>query len=65
MIDRKYSVKNVLLVLSRINMYMMKKGEIVSEVPKKAKAHLSVLKVDLDILLNKTEIRFKRFLFIL
>ena len=36
-IDEKYSVRNVLLILSRINMYKMKESEIMREVPKKSR----------------------------
>ena len=53
MIDGKYSVRDVLLILSRIKMYRMEKGEIMSEVPKKAKDLVSDLKIDLDILRKK------------
>ena len=53
MIDGKYSVRDVLLILSRIRMYRMEKGEIMSEVPKKAKDLVSDLKIDLDILRKK------------
>lgn len=49
-IDGKYSVRDVLLILSRIKMYSMEKGEIMSEVPKKAKDLISDIKIDLDIL---------------
>ena len=53
MIDSKYSVRDVLLILSRIKMYRMEKGEIMSEVPKKAKDLVSDLKIDLGILRKK------------
>ena len=53
MIDGKYSVRDVLLILSRIKMYRMENGEIMSEVPKKAKDLVSDLKIDLDILRKK------------
>jgi hypothetical protein len=35
MIDGKYSVRDVLLILSGIRMYGMEKGEIMSEILKK------------------------------
>ncbi len=35
MIDGKYSVRDVLLILSRIKMYRIENGEIMSEVQKK------------------------------
>ena len=54
MIDRKYSVRDVLLILSRIRIYRMEKGEIMSEVPKKAKDLVSDLKIDLGMLCKKT-----------
>jgi len=53
MIDGKYSVRDVLLILSRIKMYSMEKGEIMSEIPKKAKDLVSDMKIDLDILRKK------------
>jgi hypothetical protein len=42
--------QDVLLILSKIKMYRMEKGEIMSEVLKKAKNLISNLKIDLDIL---------------
>jgi transposase len=36
-IDGKHSVRNVLLILSRIKMYKMKVSEIMREVPKKSR----------------------------
>ena len=53
MIDGKYSVRDVLLILSRIKMYRMEKGEIMSETPKKAKELVADLNIDLDILHKK------------
>ncbi len=53
MIDGKYSVRDILLILSRIKMYRMEKGEIMSEITKKAKDLVSDLKIDLDILRKK------------
>jgi hypothetical protein len=50
MIDGKYSVTDVLLILSRIKIYRMEKGEIISELPKKARDLVSDMKIDLDIL---------------
>ncbi len=50
MIDGKYSVRDVLLILSRIKIYRMEKGEIISELPKKARDLVSDMKIDLDIL---------------
>ncbi len=50
MIDGKYSVRDVLLMLSRIKIYRMEKGEIISELPKKAGDLVSDMKIDLDIL---------------
>ena len=54
MIDGKYSVKDVLLILSRIKIYRMEKGEIISELPKKARDLVSDMKIDLDILRKNT-----------
>ncbi|AGO60045.1 transposase IS4 family [Ferroplasma acidiphilum] len=53
MIDGKYSVKDVLLILSRIKIYNTGKTEMVSEIPKKAKELISKLGIDLDILRKK------------
>ena len=53
MIDGKYSVRDALLILSRIKIYRMEKKEIMSEIPKKAKDLVSNLKVDLDMLCKK------------
>ncbi len=53
MIDGKYSVRDILLILSRIKMYRMEKGEIMSEITKKAKDLVSDLKIDLDRLRKK------------
>ena len=53
MTDGKYSVRDILLILSRIKMYRFDKQEIVSEIPKKAKDLVSDLKVDLDLLRKK------------
>jgi transposase len=53
MIDGKYSVRDVLLILSRIKMYRMEKSEILGEVPKKAKDLVSDLKIDLSMLCKK------------
>ena len=53
-IDGKYSVRDVLLILSRIKMYRMERSEIMSERPKKAKDLASDLKIDFDILRKKS-----------
>ena len=53
MIDGKYSVRDVLLILSRIKIYSTGKTEMVSEIPKKAKELISKLGIDLDILRKK------------
>ncbi|EQD70007.1 TPR repeat protein [mine drainage metagenome] len=53
MIDGKYSVRDVLLILSRIKIYNAGKTQILSEVPKKANEIVSKLKIDLDILRKK------------
>ena len=53
MIDGKYSVRDVLLILSRIKIYRMEKGEIISEIPKKANDLVANLKIDLDLLRRK------------
>lgn len=53
MISGKYSVRDVLLILSRIKVYRMENGEIMSEIPKKANDLVANLKIDLDILRKK------------
>ena len=50
MIDGKYSVRDVLLILSGIKIYRMEKGEIISELPKKARDLVSDMKIDFDTL---------------
>ena len=50
MIDGKYSVRDVLLILSRIKMYRMEYGEIMSEIPKKARELVEKLEIDLSML---------------
>ncbi len=50
MINGKYSVRDVLLILSRIKVYDLGKQEILSEIPKKAKDLVDELKINLDIL---------------
>ncbi len=54
MIDGKYNVRDVLLILSRIKIYKMEKSEIMSEITKKAKDLVADLKIDLDILRKKS-----------
>ncbi len=46
-------MSDVLLTLSRIKMYGMERGEIMSEIQKKAKELVADLKLDLDILRKK------------
>ena len=53
MLDGKYSVRDVLLILSRIKMYQMEKSEIMSEIPKKANDLVTKLKIDLNMLRKK------------
>jgi len=48
--EMRETFQDVLLILSKIKMYRMEKGEIMSEVLKKAKNLISNLKIDLDIL---------------
>ncbi len=50
MIEGKYSVRDVLLILSRVKMYRMENGEIMSEVPKKARELVEKLGIDLNML---------------
>ena len=52
-IDRKYSVRDVLLGLSRIKMYRMEKSEIMSEIPKKSRELVKKLEIDLNMLCKK------------
>ena len=53
MISGKYSVRDVLLILSRIKIYDLGKQEILGEIPKKAKELVSDLRINLDILRKK------------
>ena len=53
MMDGKYSVRDVILILSRIKMYRFDKQEIMSEIPKKARELVKDLKINLDILRKK------------
>ena len=50
MIDGKYSVREVLLILSRIKIYRMEKGEIMSEIPKRARELVEKLGIGLSML---------------
>ena len=50
MIDGKYGVRDVLFILSKIRIYRMEKGEIMSEVLKKAKELVEKLGIDLSML---------------
>jgi transposase len=50
MIEGKYSVRDILLILSRIKMYRMEKSEIMSEIPKKSRELVETLGVDLGML---------------
>jgi transposase len=50
MIDGKYGVRDVLLILSRIKMYRMESGEIMSEIPKKSRELVEKLHIDLSML---------------
>ena len=53
MIDGKYSVRDVLLILSRIKVYDLGKQEMLGEIPKKSRELVEHLKIDLDILRKK------------
>jgi transposase len=50
MIEGKYSVRDVLLILSRIKVYDLGRQEILGEVPKKARELVQDLKINLDML---------------
>ena len=54
MIDGKYSVRDILLLLTWIKIYGMEKKEIISEIPKKAKDLVKDLRIDRDMLFKKT-----------
>lgn len=49
-IDGKYSVRDVLLILSRVKIYQLDGNEIMGEIPKKARELVDKLKVDLNML---------------
>ena len=55
--DEKYSVRDILLILSRIKMYRMEKQEILSEIPTKAKNLVINLKIDQNMLCKKRELK--------
>lgn len=50
MIEEKYSVKNVLLIRSRIKMYRIDRSGIMSETTRKENELASKLNIDLDLL---------------
>ena len=50
MINGKYSVMDILLILSRVKIYSMENGEIMGEIPRKAKEIISNMNIDMDIL---------------
>jgi len=60
MIDGKYSVRDILLIISRIKIYNTGKNEIMSEVSRKAKELISKLGIDLNILRKNEELRIYR-----
>lgn len=47
------SVRDILLILSRIKIYDLGKQEILGEIPKKARELVQDLKINLDILRKK------------
>ena len=49
-IDGKYSVRDILLILSRIKMYRMEKSEIMSQITKKSRELVETLGIDLGML---------------
>ena len=60
MIDGKYSVRDILLIISRIKIYNTGKNEIMSEVSRKAKELISKLGIDLNILRKNEKLRIYR-----
>ena len=53
MSDGKYSVRDILLILSRIKIYKYKDSEILGEIPKKAKELVQKLSINLEVLRKK------------
>ena len=53
MIEGKYSVRGVLLILSIIKMYRMEKSEIISEIQKKSGERVEKPAIDMDLLCKK------------
>ncbi|MGC8497434.1 MAG: IS1634 family transposase, partial [Thermoplasmata archaeon] len=53
MSDGKYSVREILLILSKIKIYKYKDSEILGEIPKKAKELVQKLSVNLEVLRKK------------
>ena len=50
MMNGKYIVRDVLLIMSKIKMYKIWKSELMSEIPKKVKDLVNYLKIDLGML---------------
>ena len=53
MIEGKYSVRGVLLILSIIKMYWMEKSEIMSDIQKKSGEFVEKPAIDMDLLCKK------------
>jgi len=48
--NKKYSVKDIFLQLSKIKIYEFNETDLVSEIPKKVRKIIENLKIDLDLL---------------
>ena len=59
MSDGKYSVRDILLILSRIKIYRYKDSEILGKIPKNAKELVQKLSINLELLRKNKELRFK------
>jgi hypothetical protein len=52
-LNKKYSVSDVLLQLSKIKIYEFENSEVLSEIPKKVREIIEALELDIDLLRTK------------
>jgi len=62
MIEGKYSVRGVLLILSIIKMYWMEKSEIMSDIQKKSGEFVEKPAIDMDLLCKKALVEVQIYL---
>ena len=56
-IDGRYSVRDILLILSRIKVYDLGKREILEEIPKKSRELVESLNIDTEILRKNLRVK--------